>query len=371
MKTRLGVFFGGVSAESDVSVLTAMQVFGAVDLSKYEVVPVFMDGAWWTGQDLTDLRAFRPFEPKAHTEVVLRGRSLYKVRGKRAKHLVDLDCALICCHGGEGENGSLQGLFETQGLPYTSTPVEGSALCMNKARFKAVLTALKYRHAKHVAVSREEFFSDRVSVLSKIVKRQGFPVIVKPASLGSSIGVTSAKNREELEEALALCFALSGEVVVEREVSDKCELNCACVRYDDDLFVSAVERPKKEDGVLTFEDKYVAGNKEGSLREIPADIPLELAKEVRATTLKLYRDFNLSGVVRVDYIWDRSKNELLVNEINTVPGSLAYYLFEPCGISFATLIDMLVDEAKVRMKRTSYDYSEFRRGAILNGSVCK
>ena len=371
MKTRLAVFFGGRSAEADVSILTAMQVFGAIDYDKYDVVPVYMDGAWWTGNDLLDVGAFRPFESRHHTEVALVGDRLVRVKGKRTKEIGKIDCALICCHGGEGEDGSLQGLLEVHGVPYTSSAVEGSAICMNKMRLKDVAFARKIKCERGVAVRRDEFVEDRVNVLSKIVKRQGFPVIVKPVSLGSSIGVERAKNREELEDALAFCFALSDEALVEREVVKKTELNCAAVSYDGEVFVSAVERPKQVDGVLTYDDKYVLGDKTDCAREVPASIPSELAERVRETTLKLYAELSLSGVVRVDYILDEEKGVLLVNEVNTVPGSLAFYLFEPCGISFGTLIDMLVDEAKDKMKRERRDFSEFRNGRILTGQVYK
>ena len=371
MKTCLGVFFGGRSPEADVSVLTAMQVFSAIDFSKYDVVPVYMDGKWWSGDELMDVAAFRPFAPEGHVEVALVGNRLMKIKGKRLKEYKVLDCALICCHGGEGEGGSLQGALDLADVPYTSCGVVGSAICMDKILFKQVISALKIKAERGVAVSREEFAADRVAVLSKIVKRQGFPAIVKPSSLGSSIGVVRAKNREELCDALALCFALDERAVVEREIVRKCELNCAAVRYDGDIFVSAVEKPKQVDGVLTFEDKYVDGAKGSQQRELPANIPAELSEKVRATTLKLYSALNLSGVVRVDYLFDLDKSELYVNEINTVPGSMAFYMFKPCGIEFSTLIDMMVEEARVKHGRERRDFSEFRRGNILSANIIK
>jgi D-alanine-D-alanine ligase len=318
-----------------------------------------------------DLGAFKPFNAGRHTPVALVGKSLFSLRGRRAKKLVDLDAALICCHGAEGENGTLQGVLEMAGIPHTSSGVLESAICMNKVRTKDALVSRKFKVLRGTEIRLEEFVKNRVDAMSKIVKRQGFTAIVKPASMGSSIGVRRVQNREELEEALLLAFALDDSAIVEREVQNKVELNCAAIGYDGDVFVSAVERPMQVDGVLTFEDKYLSGAKGESARQVPADIDESLAAEVRETTRRLYTELGLCGVVRVDYLMDQDKGVLLVNEINTVPGSLANYLFKPCGIDFSTLIDMAVSDAMQRAKTHKKDFAEYRNGRLLSGSICK
>lgn len=370
MKKRLGVFFGGRSPESDISVLTAMQVFSAIDFARYDVVPVYLSGEWYTGRSLLDISAFRPFEPGRHEKVGLIGRELYRVGKGKCKKITELDCALIVCHGGEGENGALQGLFEVNGLPYVSSGVEGASICMNKARFKQIISALRYKTAPHVSARREEFYSGRAGVVSKMIKKLGFPLVVKPASLGSSIGVTRVTNRAELEDALTFSFALDDEVVVEREIVNKTELNCSAFRSGKNVYVSAVERPIFEGEILSFEDKYLGGGKEESRRELPAKISSDVSEKIRSTTMKLYRDLGLSGVVRVDYMLEED-GELLVNEVNTVPGSLAFYLYSPCGIEFTSLIDMLVEEAEGRFRREVRSYAEFCGGKVLEGAILK
>ncbi len=370
MKKKIALFFGGRSLERDISVITALQTLRAIDKSKYDVVPVYIDGGDMYADDF-DIRSFSPFEPEAHPKVVLIKGTLFAVKRNRLVKLAKPSAALVCCHGGEGENGVLQALLEYNSIPYSCSSPLGSAIAMDKATFKTVCLGLSVSVLPYETATNAELSADFEGVCARLEQFLGYPMLVKPASLGSSIGIFSAKDREELKFALDACAHYDKKLLIERMLTDFIEVNCAAIRKGDKIVLSNTEQPLSAGDFLSFEEKYMSGGKlSGGGHIIPAPIgSAELV--VKAYTEQLYRELELDGVVRMDFLIDNSDGKVYINEINSVPGSMAFYLFDGVGISFRELTDILIEEATLKCSPPSARFrtdvlSRFRGGGKIS-----
>ncbi len=344
MRRKVAVFFGGRSLESDISTITAMQVLRHIDRSKFIVEPTFMYEGGFYVKGVDDLASFKAFDPALHMRVILADGALNSVKRGRIREYFKPDVALVCCHGGEGENGVLQGLLEYNGIPSASSSLAASAYTMDKLTSKRLFDALGLPILPYIPLSSEDVNGDMEGVLDRLEEKLGYPVIVKPASLGSSIGIGAANDRSELKFALEVSSKFDRRLLAERMLVDFKEVNCAAFRDRDRIIVSSTEQPVSAGAFLSFDDKYMSGGKLSEAgRIMPADIGVELNERVRQTTRYIYEALELGGVARVDYLVDGDR--LYVNEINTVPGSLAFYLFEEGGIDFASLITSLISNA--------------------------
>lgn len=347
MKTKIAVFFGGRSVEHDVSIITANQAMQHLSNEKYEIYPIYMrNGEFYYGEVLKDIAFYENFNPKKLSQVYLLNKTFFtKLKSLLVKKFSP-DVALICCHGGEGENGVLQGILEYNNIPYTSTSVLASALGMDKIISKEIYQNLLMNTVEGLSVTREDFVSKPDDVIRHLETFLDYPVIVKPSSLGSSIGIKVAQARDELLVAIEVASAFDNRILVERALTDFVELNCAVVSDGEIILSSEVEKPLSWHSFLTFEDKYLSESGKGmnhSGREMPAKIDQEMYSLVKRTAEKIYGELNLSGIVRFDFML--SKGKLYINEMNTVPGSLAFYLFEPMGYDFSALLDMIIKGA--------------------------
>jgi D-alanine-D-alanine ligase len=318
------VVFGGNSSEHDISIITGVQTLNAMPVKGYNSIPAYVhDGVWYTGSAAYDIKNFVNFNPKSFTKCFLRGNDFYIEKGKKFKKTVSIDGALLCTHGGEGENGALQGFLEVQGVPHSSSGVRESAFCMDKYLTKILLKNLSV----NVVDGEEITYPCERGKLEQVIKKLGYPIMIKPCSQGSSIGIKFAKNRKELEEGIQIACCYGNKILLEKGLTDFTELNCACALINGGIIVSQIEKPVSASDFLTYNEKYMGGAKgmAASLRECPANIPPEIAGEIVATTKKVYLALNLFGAVRIDYMF--KDNVLYLNEINTIPGSLAFYLF--------------------------------------------
>lgn len=359
MKKNIAVIFGGRSCEHDISILTALQAMGNLDKKKYEIYPVYLlDGCFYTGK-LKNISAFTPFISDEHKKICLIEGSFYECE-KRMKLCFKPDVALLTTHGGEGEDGSLQGLLEVHRIPYTSAGVAPSAVCMNKAITKELFENKLLNILKYTLIYKEEIESDMLKAMEKIESVLDYPVIVKPCSLGSSIGIEVARDRVGLEHALSVAACFDREIIVERALVDFVEINCAVLSDGDEIIVGETEQPISWNSFLTYDDKYMSGGKmSAAKRIIPAPVSDEVNNEVKESAKRLFSELNLKGVVRIDYLYDTVQKKLFINEINTIPGSLAFYLFEPLGISFQDLLDKLIKGAEVwdlKKKKNSFKF---------------
>jgi D-alanine-D-alanine ligase len=372
---RVAVLFGGPSVEHDVSIISAQQLMAVME-PKHEPIAVYLarDGRWWTGDALREIGSFGADAPAGAEPCELRlgrdGSPFAVPGGSRFKgdRDIQVDVAINSIHGTGGEDGSLLGALELSGLPYVGGGVTAAAVSMDKHLTKLVAAEAGIRVAPHTLIHRDEFTRDRQAVLERAAE-QGLPCYAKPATLGSSIGVARVTRPEELEEALELCFELDRIALVEPALDDYVEVNVAIIgARSTELRASAVEKPVREaEATLSFEDKYLrgrgkglegksaAGAKEGGASEgmasadrlIPAPISDAAAEALVDAAKTAHIALGLFGVVRYDFFLKDVEGapEVVLNEPNTVPGSFAFYLFEPAGLPFPELADTLLDIA--------------------------
>ncbi len=362
---NIAVFFGGKTVEHDVSIVTAQQLIQNMDKSKYNPVPVYItrEGDWYSGEKLNKIEAFKGFDKgdKEVTRVYLpantRIKQLYRFNPekkglfkKENNVYMPIDCAILAMHGLNGEDGTLQGLLELADIPYTSSGVLGSASGMDKILMKSVFLGAGLPVLPYVYFERDAWTKDENAILDKCEAKLTYPMFVKPSNLGSSIGISKAHNREELKNAIDVAREYDRRILVEQGIDSPKEINCSAMGFSDDVNASVCEMPYNSDEFLTFSDKYLNGGKnqagmEALARRIPAPIPDEMTKRVQEMTKEVFRLMDCKGVVRIDYMCDKDLKELYINEINTIPGSFAFYLWEPLGISYEKLIDKLIDIA--------------------------
>ena len=379
MKKQIGVIFGSRSCEREVSIISAVQMMRHANPEKYDVIPVYIDekGQWYTGDALKDIRSYKPFQPdsngiiKVFPDLTSGSGALLTVKkgsGLIAKDRIEIvariDVYVIVMHGMNGEDGTLQGLFELANIPYTSTGVSGSAIGMDKIMMKQFFRGANLPTLPGEWFTRKEFEQDSKSVIAKVGKNLGYPVFVKPANLGSSIGVSCATDEEELQDSLELAFEYDRRVLVEKGLIKPIELNCSVVGYDGDLEASPIEMPIQHDEFLDFRDKYLAGGGSKGMaslnRLLPAPIEEELKNEIQELSKTIFRLMDCKGVVRIDYMFDRESEKIYITEINTIPGSLAFYLWENAGMKYEKLIDRMIECAELShadKNRSNYAYT--------------
>ena len=334
-----------------------MQALVVLRETDFDVTPVYIaaDGGFYA-DGVDEISAFTPFDASRHKRLVLADGVFSKLRKGKLKRVFRPDAALVCCHGGEGENGVLQGVLEFNGVPYTSAGVLGSALMMDKAAAKCAFEQMLLNVLPYVVVGSQEVEADADGAAERCEEALGLPVIVKPASQGSSIGISAAHDRGELSSALALAAKFGEKLVVEQLLEDFAEVNCAAYGRGEEVVVSETERPLSSGELLTFDDKYLSGGKAGSGRVTPADVGEEMNALIGSLTERIYRALGLRGVVRMDFLADRARGKVYINEVNTVPGSMAFYLFEAAGVSFSDILTDIIEDAIARgraAKRTA------------------
>ncbi len=365
MKKNLAVTFGGRTVEHDISIITASQLMNNADKNKYNIIPIYIDrdGKWYTGEKLLDVAVFKRFDPntKGVKRVFLScaaDATLYEY-GKKQKPICQIDVVIPAMHGLHGEDGTIQGLFELSDIPYSSAGVTGSAVCMDKIIMKSAFIGFGFPVLDSVFCERDEFYSDSDAVCEKVESKLGYPVFVKPANLGSSIGVNRADNRDALIFALEVAAKYDRRILVEKAVTNIKEVNCSVMGTAANAKTSVIEQPVTSSQFLGFEEKYLSDGKSKGMkslgRKIPADISDEMAVRVRQLSLDIFQSLDLKGLARIDYIIDQSTDTLYVNEVNTIPGSFAFYLWEPADVPFSALVDNLVAiaEQQMREKRKS------------------
>lgn len=392
-RIRAGVFFGGPSVEHEVSVITAMQAIQAMDAERYQVIPVYVtkEGDFYTGAHLARLESFRdiPDALKQARQVTLQrvdGQPcLMLARQKRfGSGLVSpLDVALPIFHGTGGEDGTMQAHFERLGLPYTGPDVTSSAVGMDKWASKALFLLAGVPCVPGQKVGKHAYFSAPEETAAGIEQALGYPVVVKPYNLGSSVGIHKCRNRAELLEGLEDAFLYSQAVLAERAVQNLREINCAVLGDDDQARASVCEEPLNATDILTYADKYQSGGKSAKggsksggsegmrslARQVPADLSPEMTGRVQELAIRAFRAIGACGCSRVDFLLDDAAGELYVNEINTIPGSLAFYLWEASGLSFPQLMDELVRLALKRQRQRAMLHTSFQTNLLQNAQL--
>ena len=368
---KVGVAFGGRSVEHDVSIITGLQALDVLS-ERHTPIPIYIarSGRWYTGEALRELSVYQRDgeDPDAeeinfdlHNGRLLRavpaGGSLLRTpwgtggrrAGGRGDQSIELDAVVLATHGTQGEDGCLQGALELAQLPYVGPPVGAAAAAMDKITTKALLAQAGLPALDHLALRREQWESDRAGCLARAQGAFDFPTYVKPASLGSSVGVSRCSSEGDLAEALDLGFELDRSCLIEPSVEAGIEVNCAVIgRSGVEPRASVCEQPVAAEDFLSFQDKYMSGGKtsgmKGAQRLIPAPISDSLTAQVQDLAKRAFTAFGCAGVTRVDFLID-STERVYINELNTIPGSFSFYLWEPAGLPFDQLMDDLIDLA--------------------------
>lgn len=388
MKTTIAVFFGGRSTEHEISVISANQAINAIDRDKYDVVPVYIskEGKWFSGSALLDLQRYRDI-PQLLKEVepvymkpIFGDFNLYYANPKgfftKKNVAAKIDVVIPVLHGANGEDGTFEGLLDSIGVPYAGCDTLASANGMDKITMKMILRENNIPVVEYVWFTDRQWFADEDSIIAKIEDKLGYPVIVKPANLGSSIGIGTAHNREQLKEAVADAARYASRILVEHMLADMQEINCSVLGDCNEYRTSVLEEPIKSSEILSYQAKYMGGDRgakgmQASAKKFPADLPVDITAEIQRLAGETFRVLSCHGVSRVDVMIDRSDRKIYVNEINTIPGSLSFYLWEGSGLKFPALMDKLVALAVKRNTERNQKVLSFGQNIFAMGGGTK
>ena len=389
MKIKLGVLFGGKSVEHEVSIISALQAAAYLDRSKYDIVPIYMTkkNEFYIGEGIGKIESYRDGIPqllKKSQQVLMvpadgRVQLLHyplKKLGSNLEETIDIIFPIV--HGTNVEDGALQGYLKTLGVPFVGCDVLASALGMDKYMMKCVwkeagLPVLDCLRAEH-----RRYMEEPEKFIDQVESQIGYPVIVKPIDLGSSVGIRKALDRAELSDAMEYAFQFAHKVLVERAVPNLKEINCSVLGDYEEAEASECEEPVSSDRILTYEEKYLRkeGGKTGTKgasegmaslsRKIPADITPEEREFVRQTAVTAFQALDCCGVSRIDFMMDAKTREIWINEINTIPGSLSFYLWEPMGVKYPELLDRMIQFA-LKRERDQAEISYAFDTNILSG----
>lgn len=377
---KVGVIFGGESVEHEVSIISAVQAMNKLDTEKYDIVPIYIakDGEWYTGAVLREIDTYKDMDLlKRYTKNVV----LYKKgncfvlqsKGTFKRIINEVDLMLPVVHGTNVEDGVLQGYLKTIGIPFVGSDVMASAVAQDKVIQKQVFESSKLPITLYHWFYDSDYTLDSDKVIKDIEKKIKYPMIVKPATLGSSVGISSVENRKQLEDAIEEAINYDTKIVVEEKVENLVEVNISVLGNYETQKLSEIEEVLTDNALLTYEDKYIGGSKKqgskgmaSALRKIPADIDKKLREEVENTALEAFRAVGLSGVTRIDFLIDKKKKKVYINEINSCPGSLAFYLWDAKDKNFTELLDEMINIAKKNYKIEKNKTRSFKSN-ILSG----
>lgn len=403
MKIKVGVLFGGKSVEHEISVISAIQAIGYLDKSKYDVIPIYItkNNEFYVGENVGKIESYTDINSliKSSQRVIMvwdeNKLKLIKYPQKMlSKGYVDyIDVAFPIVHGTNVEDGTLQGYLHMMNIPYVGCDVLSSSVGMDKYVMKTVLKDNGVPVLDCKCYTSNVYDENEDAIVEEIESAIGYPVIVKPVNLGSSIGISKAENRTELYDSLETAFQYAGKVLVETAVQNLKEINCSVLGDYESAEASECEEPISSDKILTFAEKYIGdgstkgakgGAKGGAKasgskgmatlkRKIPADITSEQRQAIRELAVKAFKCLGCSGVSRIDFMMDTKTGNIWLNEINTIPGSLSFYLWEPIGVKYSQLLDKMISLALKRERESeniTYTFdSNVLQGVNLGGGA--
>lgn len=368
MKTRVAVMYGGKSVEHEVSVISGIQALMNIDTDKYETIPVYItkQNEFYVGEDIGKIEAYKDIDGllarsqkvvwvNEGDKVVL---SPYPKKMFGGMKDIEVDVAFPVVHGTNEEDGTLVGFLKTLGVPFVGCDVTSAAVGMDKYIQKCVLKDVDIPVLDCVCF-HEDDYADIEKLLDTAEAKVGYPAIIKPVNSGSSVGISMARNRQELTKSIDDAFTYASIVLVEHGIEKLKEINCSVLGDDSGAKASILEEPFHTKDILSYKDKYESnGTKSGGSkgmasvqRKIPADLPEETTKQIQEYAVRAFKALGCNGVVRIDFMIDESDGKLYFNEINTIPGSLSFYLWEPSGIPYKELLDQLIQLALKRARK--------------------
>ena len=361
MKINICILYGGKTTEHEISIITALEALENFNKDKYNILPVYIskENDFYTGSELLDINNYKDIEilltKLKKVNFIKENNNLYvKVKNKfYNRKIFKVDCLFPIVHGTNTEDGTIAGYLSMFNVPYVLSDVCSSAVSMDKYFTKCILN---YNNIDVLPGLTFNIHDDIDIVIKQIEDKLSYPVIVKPNNLGSSIGIKSASNIDELKDAIYYSFEFSKDIIVEEKLNEFREINCSVLGDSENMITSSLEEVIKSDEILSFNDKYLSNLKTKNIdplnRIIPASISKELEDKINDISIKTFKILKSNGVIRIDYLYDQNKDKLYVNEVNNIPGSLASYLWKESGKNFTTLLDELI---KLAFKRYRED----------------
>ena len=406
---KIGVFFGGKSVEHEISIISMIEATLRLDENKYEIVPIYItkQGVMYTGEDLLDLEMYRDMDVLLKrcykVAVVNDGKKVEVIRvpapiiGKKVLNTIDVAFPIV--HGTNVEDGTIAGFLNLLDIPFVGPDVLASSVGMDKILFKKVLKESGLPVVDYVSFYTTDYVKDEEKIIKEIEEKLTYPLIVKPGNLGSSVGIKKVKTKQELEEAISFAMEFSDRILIENCVENLKEINCAVLGDINETIATECEEPLLSGEILSYTDKYIgdgktkggkntkmgprkggkfgarkggAGGVNNSMegKKLPADIPSQTREEIQQLAQKTFKLLGCSGISRIDFLIDEDKNKVYVNEINTIPGALSWYLFEASGKNFEEVLDKAINIAiQKHASREKLTFSYDQNILALTGGV--
>lgn len=394
MKIRLGVIFGGESVEHEVSIISAIQAMNKMDSEKYEIIPIYItkDRQWYTGEMLKEIETYSDLsliKRYAKNVVLYEDNGKFVLQNKKGFRRIvkEIDMVFPIVHGTNVEDGVLQGYLESIGIPFVGGDVYASAVGQDKIFMKEIFRENDLPVCDYAWFYDTEYEDDNEKVLARVEKLT-YPVIIKPATLGSSVGIKTAHNKEELKVAIDEAIKYDHKIVVEKLVENLMEVNISVLGNYSNQQVSAIEQVIPTKDFLTYEDKYLGSSKNkgkiggkfktskgmvSTSRVIPAPLPKKMKEEVEKVAVGAFKALGSSGVVRIDFLVDEKEKKIYINEVNNIPGSLSFYLWEPIGKEYTELLDDMINigirDYKMRIAKTHSFDTNILKGFAEHGGL--
>ncbi|MDR3215772.1 MAG: D-alanine--D-alanine ligase [Bacilli bacterium] len=385
MKLKIGVLFGGASVEHEISIISANQVINVLDNEKYEVFPIYIskEKDMYYSKQYFEIATFKNLEKAKNSgvNIVLKKQKqvieMHTMNNKLfSSKISDIDVFFPVMHGTNGEDGTLQGMLETLDATYTFCDTKAAAVGQDKVFMKCILNNNGVNVVDFEWFYENEYFDDEETIINRLETNIHYPMIIKPANLGSSVGISIAHSKSELKDSIVEALRYENKILVERVIENLLEVNCAVLGDYDTQETSAIEQVFQSGDILSYEDKYTANNdsKLGSKssgmaatkRIIPAPLSEEVELKVRTQAIKGFKALNLSGDTRIDFLIDKNTNEVFLNEVNTIPGSLAFYLWQAKGLDFENLCEDLIKYAIKRKRESKQLITTFQTNVLDN-----
>ncbi len=361
MKIKIGVFFGGRSVEHEVSIITAIQAIENIDKDKYDVIPIYIskDNKMYCGKYIGDINRYKNIENLIHIsfQVTLAKKDNKVVLIRCQKNFYEkmiydyIDIAFPIVHGANVEDGTLQGYLKMFDIPYVGCDVISSSCGMDKYVCKCILKENNIPVLDCRCFHLKDYNDEPEKIINEIEKEFLYPIIVKPVNLGSSIGIGIAKEQEELKEVIENAFNYSKKILVEKAIKNIKEVNCSVVGDYELAKASECEEPIKTDEILSYSDKYLSGRKKlgetksmnAGVLKLPANINTKTKQIIQELSLKTFKVLGCCGVIRIDFLIDEASDSIYVNEVNTIPGSLSFHLWQATSLDYPDLINKIID----------------------------
>lgn len=374
MKLKVGFIYGGISTEHEISIISALQAINNMNLDKYDVVPIYLskNGVFYTGKYLLNIDNYKDLSlisKKCKEVSIIKKNNDFALLSVNFPHkvLTNIDIFFPVVHGYNVEDGSIAGFLETIGAPYAESDLYASLIGQDKVIQKMVFKENGINIVPYTYFYENEYLDNEEEIISKI-NELSFPVIVKPARLGSSVGINIAADEVSLKEAINEALKYDEKIIVEKVIENLKELNCS-VLGDKDLYKpSLIEKVSAKENILSYEDKYISGGKSKGMasasRKIPADISKRLTKEIENMSVKACKALNTSGIVRIDYLYDTKNEKIYLNEINIIPGSLSFYLWK--DTKYKDLLASIIELGIKKYKNKSRKQTSFETNVLQN-----